>query len=101
MLGPIGGGDGRTQLAHATKKTGKPESAEQKKLLKACQDFESVMLGTIFKQMSASTGGDMLNQGAAAKQWREMLDDERAKSMAANGGLGLADAIYRQLADRV
>lgn len=79
-------------------KPGKPETPEQKKLWNACQDFESVMLGQVFKQMRASVqASDPLNQGAANKTYREMLDDEVSKSMAKAGGLGLADAIYRQL----
>ena len=82
----------------ASKKPAKPESKAQHELMKACKDFESVMLTQVFKQMRASVdSNDPLNQGAANKTYREMLDDEWGKSMAANGGIGLADAIYRQL----
>jgi Rod binding domain-containing protein len=77
------------------------KAAEKKKLRTACEDFESVMLGIVFKQMSASAKGGMLDQSAANKQWREMLDDERAKSMAASGGIGLADHLYRDLERRL
>ncbi len=91
MLGPIG--------AKATDATA--GTAEQKKLRSACEEFESVMLGIVFKQMSASAKGGMLDQSAANKTWRDMLEDERAKSMAKAGGIGLADALYRDLVDRV
>lgn len=91
MLGPIG-----TKATDAD--ASKPE---QRKLRKACEEFESVMLGIVFKQMSASAKGGMLDQSAATKTWRDMLDDERAKTMAQAGGIGLADALYRDLADRV
>ena len=91
MLGPVGS-------AAFDPKTASPE---QKKLRKACEEFESVMLGIVYKQMSATAKGGMLDQGAANKQWKDMLDDERAKSMTAAGGIGLADALYRDLADRV
>ena len=91
MLGPITG-------AAASQDASSPE---KKKLKQACQDFESVMLGIVFKQMSASAKGGMLDQSAANKQWREMLDDERAKNMAASGGIGLAEHLYRDLERRL
>lgn len=91
MLGPIG-----AKAADASQ-----ANPEHKKLRKACEEFESVMLGIVFKQMSATSKGGMLDQSAANKQWKDMLEDERAKNMAASGGIGLADALYRDLVDRV
>ena len=82
----------------ASKKPGKPTTDEEKKLHKACGEFESVMLGQVFKQMRASVQtSDPLNQGAANSTFREMFDDEMSKKMAENGGIGLADSLYRQL----
>lgn len=82
----------------AFKKAAKPESPEQQKLMKACRDFESVMLGSVLKQMRATVqSSDPLNQGAANDTFRGMLDEEMSKSMATHGGIGLADSIYRQL----
>lgn len=92
------GADQPFNPVRASKKPGKPESAEEKKLHKACQEFESVMLGQVFKQMRASVQtSDPLNQGAANTTFREMLDEEMSKKMAANGGIGLTDNLYRQL----
>jgi Rod binding domain-containing protein len=88
------------QKPRALKKMGPPQTAEQKKLLKAAKEFEGVMLGLVFKQMQASQGQDLLGGGAANRTWKEMLNEERAKSLATHGGLGLADAIYQQLALR-
>lgn len=82
----------------ASKKPGRPETAEEKKLWKTCQEFESIMIGQVYKQMQASVkSSDPLNQGAANTTWRDMLADEQAKSMAGRGGMGLADSLYRQL----
>ncbi|MNS53255.1 chemotactic signal-response protein CheL [compost metagenome] len=82
----------------ATKKPAKPDSPEQQKLMKACREFESVMLGQVLKQMRSSVqSSDPLNQGAANDTFRSMLDDETAKNMAKGGGIGLAESIYRQL----
>lgn len=96
-LGPSSVG---THKPRALKKMGPPTTPEQKKLWQAAKDFEGVMLGLVFKQMQASQGGDLLGGGAANRTWKELLNDERAKSLAQRGGLGLADAIYQQLALR-
>ncbi|MEB3196716.1 MAG: rod-binding protein [Candidatus Sericytochromatia bacterium] len=89
------------QPLRASRGGGTPQTPEQKKLYEAARDFESVMLGMVFKQMSQGQGDGLLGGGSAQKTWREMLNDERAKSMTAAGGIGLADAIYRQLATRL
>lgn len=82
----------------ATKKPAPPNSPRQQKLMNACKEFESVMLGQVFKQMRQSVqANDPLNQGSANKTFHDMLDDETAKNMAHGGGIGLAESIYRQL----
>ena len=61
MLGPV---HTATVPAHV----GKPQTPEQKKLMGACKDFESVMLGMVFKQLDASTGkDDPLAKGSVAE----------------------------------
>src|SRR5690348_857888 len=78
---------------------GKPQSKEQKKLYGACKDFESVMMGQVLKQMRQTVQtSDPLEQGQASKMYRDMLDDEMAKSMSKSGGFGLAQQMYNQLA---
>jgi peptidoglycan hydrolase FlgJ len=82
----------------AAKKAAKPDSPKQQQLMKQCREFEAVMLGQVLKQMRASVqSADPLNQGHANETFRGMLDDETSKSMAKNGGIGLAETIYRQL----
>ena len=101
MTTPIGLGpqaDRTYNPVRAIKKAAKPETPQQQKLMHACREFESVMLGQVFKQMRASVqSDDPLNQGQANETFRGMLDDEMAKSMAHHGGIGLAESIYRQL----
>lgn len=90
MLGPVAS-------THATPAL----SPEKAKLKQACQDFESVMMGIVFKKMhESSTGSDALDKGAANQTWRDMLADERVKAMSQAGGIGLADSLYRDLSER-
>jgi Rod binding domain-containing protein len=64
----------------------------------AAQDFESVLLNTMFSQMFTATDGEgPLGGGQATGVWRSFLTDEYAKSFAKAGGIGLADHVYRAL----
>jgi Rod binding domain-containing protein len=100
-LGPAGASPARPEGIRALKRLGKPETPEQKRLMQAAKDFEAVMLSMVFKQMQQTSGADPLGGGAANQTWRDMLADERARGMAQAGGLGLADNLYQQLAQRV
>ncbi len=65
---------------------------------KAAEEFEQTflvtMLGAMFEgvKTSAPYGG-----GHAEQQFRSVLLDEYAKDMARNGGIGIADEVYREI----
>jgi Rod binding domain-containing protein len=65
---------------------------------KAAEDFEAVflteMLGNMYEGLS--TDGPF-GGGQGENVMRTLLVDEYAKSMAARGGVGIADNVYREL----
>lgn len=73
---------------------------KKSKLYEQCQDFESIFVKMMLKQMRASVdkSDSLLSGGWAEDIYQDMLDDEYSKSMAKNAGFGLADQLYRQLA---
>ena len=78
---------------------GAPVGASAAQLRKSAEDFEATALNELFEPMfdtvdsahGAFGGGD----GEAA--WKPMLVDALAKQVAANGGLGLAAPVLRQM----
>lgn len=64
------------------------------------QDFEAVFLNIMFGQMFAGVGEGPYGGGHAAGVWRSFLTDEYAKSFAKNGGIGIADQVYRALLEQ-
>ncbi|MGE0652321.1 MAG: rod-binding protein [Alphaproteobacteria bacterium] len=64
----------------------------------AAQDFESVfisaLLAPVFESLSedATFGG-----GSAEATWSGLLTDEYARAISSAGGIGVADAVYREL----
>lgn len=65
---------------------------------RAAQEFEAQALGALLQPMfqGLETKGPF-GGGAAEAQWRPMLVDAIAKDLARAGGLGLADAVLREM----
>jgi peptidoglycan hydrolase FlgJ len=62
------------------------------------ESFEAAFLNTMFQQMFTATDGEgPVGGGAGVGVWRSFLTDEFAKSVAKNGGIGLAEPVYRSL----
>ena len=63
----------------------------------SAQDFEAVFLNSMFSQMFTHVNEGPFNGGQAASTWRSFLTDEYAKNFAKNGGIGIADSVYKEL----
>ncbi|MCB1473414.1 MAG: rod-binding protein [Rhodobiaceae bacterium] len=62
------------------------------------QEFESVFLSTMLSQMFAGLETDgPFHGGHAEQQFRGFLVEEYANAIAQSGGIGLADAVAREL----
>lgn len=64
----------------------------------AAQDFESVFISNMVSQMFSGLGNEgPMGGGTGTATWRGMLTEEWSKSIASNGGVGLADSVYREI----
>ncbi|QCK88078.1 chemotaxis protein chel [Phreatobacter aquaticus] len=61
------------------------------------QNFEQVYLNTMLGQMFNGIGEKSPMGGKQSEAWRGMLVDEYAKTISSQGGVGLANHIYREL----
>jgi flagellar protein FlgJ len=74
------------------------QAGDDKKLLQACQDLESVFVFRLLSAMRSSIPrSDFITRGMATETFESMLDEEYAKTISRQGSLGLADTIYQQL----
>jgi len=72
-----------------------PEAA----LRKVAQEFESIFINMMLKNMRQSNeaiGSDLFSSNES-KQYQEMLDSQMSQSLSKSGGMGIADALMRQL----
>lgn len=81
-----------------------PVSAKQSpkqdpKLKAACQEMEAVFLNLLLSQMRAAVPkSHLFGNSSSTDTMQSLLDTEMTKNMASAGGIGLADMLYRQLA---
>jgi len=70
------------------------------KLYEACQDFEALFIKQMLNSMRKTVNKTGLMEGGMAEDvFEDMLYDEYAKIMSKTAGLGLADMVYKQVAD--
>ena len=73
---------------------------QEKRLKKACQEFESVLLSYMFKNMreTVSKSGLFESSGETPESiFRGMFDRELAKEISSRNNLGLAEMMFKQL----
>jgi flagellar protein FlgJ len=74
---------------------------DDKELKKACQDFEGVLLGMMYKAMKATIiKSDLVEHDAGMEIFESMQDDALMEQVSKTGSLGLAESLYKQLAKK-
>jgi len=62
------------------------------------EEFEAFFLSQMLNNMSAGLQTDeTFGGGESEKIFKSMLHDEYAKSMSRQGGIGIADIVYREI----
>lgn len=83
-------------------KEAKAAETRDKDLKKACEGFEAMFLNMMYRQMRATVPENTLfGESNAMKIFQDMRDDELMKNVAAGGGIGIADMMYKQLKPQV
>ncbi|MDQ7823764.1 MAG: rod-binding protein [Candidatus Eremiobacteraeota bacterium] len=72
---------------------------EESKLKDACQQFESLFLSQILKEMKKSIPKAEGEEGKDKDMYEDLMYEEISKSMAASGGIGMANILYQQMKD--
>lgn len=68
---------------------------DEEGLREAAREFESYFIGVMLKQMRKTVAeGGLVEKSESRKQFESMLDEEYAKLLAKDEGIGLGAAIY-------
>lgn len=72
-------------------------------LKKVAQQFESLFMNMVMKSMRAANAvfeEDSIFSSKETQFYRDMLDQQRGLSLSTGRGIGIAEALYRQMSDR-
>ena len=74
---------------------------DPKRMEKTCKDFESLFVNYLMKEMrNTIPENELFGGGSAEKIYTTMLDGEVAKHVSRHGGIGLANILYDQMAQK-
>jgi len=78
------------------------EQKDEKKLLQACQNFESIFLQMMLKNMrSTITEDGFIEKSYDREIFEGMYDEKLSEEMAKGQGIGLAQQMYKQLSKQI
>lgn len=74
------------------------DNKDEKQLMNVCRDFESIMMGIVYKQMKATVPKvQVIPQESGREMFESMLDEEIVKQSSQSRSYGLAESMYKQL----
>lgn len=73
------------------------DDGDKKKLRDACDEFESVMLQILYKQMKATIPESGFVEKSSARTMFEDMLDETLMEKNSHRGMGISDMMYKQL----
>ena len=67
-------------------------------LRKVSEDFEAVFVSQMLQPMFANLGAEKpFGGGSSEAMWRSMQVEEYGKAIVKNGGIGVADSVFREM----
>ncbi len=94
--------DPRIVASRATQPVTDKKAKDLASIRKSSQEFEALLLTEMLKSMRKSVPeGGLFEKDTSTEIFRDMLDSETAKAASRGKGLGIGEAMYKQLAKQV
>lgn len=75
-----------------------PAGSNEGELRKVAEEFEATFLSQMLQPMFANLGAEKpFGGGTGENMWRSMQVEEYGKALSKNGGIGLADSVFREM----
>jgi len=89
------------QLVPTSLASARAKNSPQARMHAQAQSFEATFLNSMFQHMYDGVGGDgPFGNSQGVGPWRSFLTDQYAKSFVKAGGIGIANAVYKQMLAR-
>ena len=71
--------------------------AQYPAIARTARKFEAQALGALLKPVFGEAPKGLLSAGPAEEQWRPMLVENYARAWSDKGGVGIGDAVFREM----
>ncbi|MBL4601481.1 MAG: rod-binding protein [Emcibacteraceae bacterium] len=86
----------KNQIQH--KLLAEPKTAQEITARRAADEFEAIFISQMLKSMSVGIKTDgPFGGGQSEEIYRDLMNEELGKTMSKSGGIGMSDAIYREI----
>ncbi|MCP4339572.1 MAG: hypothetical protein GY799_11950 [Desulfobulbaceae bacterium] len=94
--------DPRTVTSQTTQPTGDKKARDLESLRESSREFETLFVMEMYKAMRKTVPeGGLFEKNPSTEIFTEMLDMETAKATTQGKGLGIAEAMYNQMAELI
>lgn len=77
---------------------GEPKTAKELSAKRAADEFEAIFISQMLKSMSVGVKTDgMFGGGQSEEIYKDLMNEQLGKVMTSKGGIGMSDAIYREI----
>lgn len=78
------------------------DEKDKAKLKEVCNDFESIMLNIVYKEMRATVPENSLTENSSSmKMYKTMYDEKLMESVTKGNGIGLSKILYNQMVKNI
>ena len=98
IMGAVRQGALSDQLRSSAPKSKNATNANDQQAKDACKEFEALFINMMLKELRATVNKSGLMDGGKAEEvFTSLMDTQMSREMAAQGGIGLAEMLYRQM----
>jgi peptidoglycan hydrolase FlgJ len=91
-------GAGLARSSAASQNADANTSLQNRKLRRQCQEFEAILVQNMFKSMRQTVpDGGLFEKDTSHDIFQDLMDTEMSRDLSTSQGVGIADALYRQL----
>ena len=98
IMGAVRQGAFSDKLRSSAPNSNGAANENERKAKDACKEFEALFINMMLKELRATVNKSGLMDGGKAEElFTSLMDTQMSREMAAQGGIGLAEMLYRQM----
>ena len=101
LMGAVRQGAFSGQMRPSGTKTSGASDENNRQAREACAEFEALFINMMLKELRATVNkSGFMDGGKAEELYTGLMDTQISRDLADQGGIGLAEMLYRQMAEK-